>query len=67
MDMHRSEARAAPSAAKPTTPLSEAGMRTEPPVSEPMEISVPSPTDTPAPEDRPPGMRLASSAFPGVP
>jgi hypothetical protein len=53
---------------KPTTPLSAAGMRTEPPVSLPMEISlVPSATDTPAPEDEPPGIRRGSAALPGVP
>ena len=53
---------------KPTTPLSAAGMRMEPPVSEPMAISlVPSPAETPAPEDEPPGMRAGSAALPGVP
>ncbi|TIU11676.1 MAG: hypothetical protein E5W49_27905 [Mesorhizobium sp.] len=52
----------------PTTPFSDAGMRTEPPVSEPIEISlVPSATETPAPEDEPPATRPASVALPGVP
>jgi hypothetical protein len=53
---------------KPTTPLSEAGIRTEPPVSDPIAMSlVPCPTETPAPEDEPPGMRSGSAALPGVP
>ena len=52
----------------PTTPLRAAGMRAEPPVSLPMEISlVPSATETPAPDDEPPGMRKGSAALPGVP
>jgi hypothetical protein len=53
---------------KPTTPFSAAGIRTEPPVSEPIEISlVPSAMETPAPEDEPPAIRPASVALPGVP
>lgn len=53
---------------KPVTPLSAEGMRMEPPVSEPIAIShMPRATATPAPEEEPPGMRVASCALPGVP
>ncbi len=53
---------------KPVTPLKAAGMRTEPPVSVPIEISlVPSATDTPEPDDDPPGACAGLTAFPGVP
>ena len=49
-------------------PLKAAGMRVEPPVSEPMVMSlVPSPTDTAPPEVEPPGTRDGSAALPGVP
>lgn len=42
-------------------------MRTEPPLSEPMAISlVPSAAETAAPEEEPPGMRLGSIALPGT-
>ncbi len=52
---------------KPTMPFSAAGMRMEPPVSEPMAMSqVPSAAETPAPEDEPPGMRLSLVALPGT-
>ena len=47
-----------------------AGMRTEPPVSEPMPATaIPSVTETAAPEDEPPGMRppARSQALSGVP
>ena len=48
--------------------LSEGRRRTDPPVSEPMAMSeVSSATETPAPDDDPPGMRVASTALPGVP
>jgi len=47
--------------AKPTTPQSAAGIRTEPPVSLPIAIShMPSATATAAPEDEPPGTRARS-------
>ncbi len=53
---------------KPVMPQNAAGMRVEPPVSEPMPIShMPSPTATAAPEDEPPGTRLRSAGLPGVP
>ena len=43
---------------KPTMPHSAAGMRIEPPVSEPRPMkAAPVATDTAAPEDEPPGMR----------
>ncbi|MNL25506.1 hypothetical protein D3C87_1469910 [compost metagenome] len=43
---------------KPVRPHSAAGMRTEPPVSDPIPATaMPSATDTAAPEDEPPGMR----------
>src|SRR5690606_27769951 len=49
----------------PTMPQSAAGMRVEPPVSEPMVISdMPSATATAPPEDEPPGMRLRSAGLP---
>ena len=44
---------------KPTMPQSAAGIRHEPPVSVPSAPSaMPSVTDTAAPEDEPPGMRV---------
>ena len=52
----------------PASPHSAAGMRTEPPVSLPIATTAcPSPTDTAAPEDEPPGIRLRSCGLPGVP
>ena len=52
----------------PTTPQNAPGMRVEPPVSVPIAMShMPSATDTPAPEDEPPGTRLRSAGLPGVP
>ena len=43
---------------KPTTPLSAAGIRIDPPVSDPKPINAaPVATDTPAPEEEPPGTR----------
>jgi len=55
---------------KPVRPHSAAGMRTDPPVSEPMPATaMPSVTDTAAPLDEPPGMRpvARSHGFLGVP
>lgn len=53
---------------KPTMPHSAAGMRVEPPVSEPMAIAhMPSATATAPPEVEPPGMRARSAGLPGVP
>src|SRR5690606_19785709 len=53
---------------KPTSPQSAAGIRTEPAVSEPMAtVAMPAATDTAAPEEEPPGMRLRSWGLPGVP
>jgi hypothetical protein len=53
---------------QPTMPHIAAGMRVEPPVSEPMVISlIPSATATAPPEEEPPGMRLRSAGLPGVP
>ena len=56
---------------KPVSPQSADGMRTEPPVSEPMPTTaMPSVTDTAAPLDEPPGMRpppARSHGFFGVP
>ncbi len=55
---------------KPVRPHSAAGMRTEPPVSEPMAATaMPSATDTAAPDEEPPGMRpvARSQGFSGVP
>ena len=57
----------------PTRPCSAAGMRIEPPVSEPSAAhAAPPATDTPPPEVEPPGMRGSASsklvaAFDGVP
>src|SRR5690606_32703630 len=54
----------------PARPHSAAGMRTEPPVSEPMAPrAMPSVTDTAAPDEEPPGMRLLarSQGLSGVP
>ena len=55
---------------KPTMPYSAAGMRIEPPVSEPSPTNAaPVATDTAAPEDEPPGMRgtAGSHGLAGVP
>ncbi len=55
---------------KPTMPHSAAGMRIEPPVSEPRPMkAAPVATDTAAPDDEPPGMRgtAASAGLAGVP
>ena len=55
---------------KPTRPHSAAGMRIEPPVSEPSPATAwPSATETAAPADEPPGMRAtcASQGLRGVP
>ena len=54
----------------PTTPHKAAGMRSEPPVSDPSPINAaPVATDTAAPLDEPPGMRATcvSQGFTGVP
>ena len=52
----------------PARPHNAAGMRTEPPVSLPIATTAcPSPTDTAAPEDEPPGIRRRSCGLPGVP
>ena len=49
-------------------PHNPAGIRVDPPVSVPMAIShIASATATAAPEEDPPGMRLRSAGFPGVP
>ena len=53
---------------KPTRPHSDAGMRTEPPVSVPIAMShMPSATLIGAPAEEPPGTRLRSRGLPGVP
>ena len=55
---------------KPTIPHSAAGMRIEPPVSEPRPTkAAPAATDTAAPDDEPPGMRSTwvSAGLTGVP
>jgi hypothetical protein len=53
---------------KPTTPLSAAGMRMEPPVSEPRPTkAAPVATDTAAPEDDPPGTRAGPTSVPKRP
>ena len=53
---------------KPTMPQNAAGTRSEPPVSEPIAIShIPSATATAPPDEEPPGTRLRSAGFPGVP
>src|SRR5579863_3888732 len=53
---------------KPAMPHSAAGMRTEPPVSLPIATTAaPSPTETAAPDDEPPGIRRRSYGLPGVP
>ena len=55
---------------KPTMPHSAAGMRIEPPVSEPSVATArPSATDTAPPAEEPPGMRAtaASVGLRGVP
>ena len=52
----------------PTRPHNAAGMRTEPPVSVPIEMSdMPSAVATAAPELDPPGTRDRSAGLPGVP
>ena len=54
----------------PTVPQTEAGMRTEPPVSLPMPSGAsPAATATPVPLDEPPGVRwvVRSQGFHGVP
>lgn len=55
---------------KPTIPFSAAGMRIEPPVSEPRPMkAAPVATEIAAPDDEPPGMRgvVRSLALAGVP
>ena len=55
---------------RPVTPLSAAGIRTEPPVSEPSAAGArPAATATPEPLDEPPGMRACfrSQGLRGVP
>src|SRR4051794_10446055 len=55
---------------KPVSPQSAAGMRTEPPVSEPIAAqAIPSLTLIAAPEEEPPGIRRSSLryGFAGVP
>ena len=55
---------------KPTMPFSAAGMRIDPPVSEPKPMNAePVATETAAPEDDPPGTRgtRVSAALAGVP
>ena len=53
---------------KPTMPHSAAGMRIEPPVSEPRPMkAAPVATDTAAPEDEPPGMRGTGGIAPDWP
>src|SRR5947207_15307192 len=53
---------------KPAMPQKAAGMRTEPPVSVPIATTAwPSPTETAAPEDEPPGISRRSCGLPGVP
>ena len=54
----------------PTRPQNDEGMRTEPPVSEPIAAGAkPAATATPEPEEEPPGKRgtPASHGFHGVP
>ena len=52
----------------PTRPHSAAGIRTEPPVSVPIATAaMPSATETGAPAEEPPGIRLRSWGLPGVP
>src|SRR2546423_14848645 len=53
---------------KPAIPHSAAGMRPEPPVSVPIAMTaLPSPTDTAAPDEEPPGISRRSYGLPGVP
>ena len=55
---------------KPTIPHKAAGMRIEPPVSDPSPTcAAPAATDTAAPDDEPPGMRsmVVSAGLTGVP
>ena len=48
---------------KPTKPLSAAGIRIEPPVSEPSAMNTaPVATETAAPEEEPPGTRASPAA-----
>ncbi len=50
---------------KPTMPLSAAGMRMDPPVSDPSPMNAaPVATDTPAPDEDPPGTRGAPGRAP---
>src|SRR5438477_12064655 len=52
----------------PAMPQNAAGIRTEPPVSVPIAtIAWPSPIETAAPEDEPPGIKRRSWGLPGVP
>jgi len=52
----------------PTSPHSAAGIRTEPPVSVPIATAaMRSATETGAPAEEPPGIRLRSRGLPGVP
>jgi hypothetical protein len=52
----------------PTRPHSAAGIRTEPPVSVPIATAaMPSATETGAPAEEPPGIRLRLWGLPGVP
>lgn len=53
---------------KPASPLKAAGIRTEPPVSEPNAASaMPVAIDRAPPEVEPPGIRVGSWLLPGVP
>jgi hypothetical protein len=53
---------------KPAIPQNAAGIRTDPPVSVPIATTAwPSPTETAAPDDEPPGIRARSYGLPGVP
>jgi len=52
----------------PTRPHKAAGIRVDPPVSVPIEIShMPSATATAAPDEDPPGTLARSAGLPGVP
>jgi len=51
----------------PTKPLNAAGIRIDPAVSVPKEIgTIPSPTETAAPEEDPPGIQFELCTFFGV-
>ncbi len=53
---------------KPTMPQNAAGMRSEPPVSEPVQIgSIEVASATAEPPDEPPQMRLGSNGLPVAP